>query len=493
MVACGGGSSGSNISTGGGGGSVAPCDMPTGSSAAAQSAAPTTTDGVGQVGEQTFLDMHIGNPNYWPSVPIGSIRIWDTGTQWPLVETSDGVFSWSNLNGFVAAAQQNNADMLFDLARVPTWASSDPTDSSCSYDLNGEGGPGQCDPPNDLNSDGSGTDAHWIAWVSALATRNATTYNHQIKFYEIWNEWNIGLFWTGTPAQLVRLEQDARCVVEGPPAGSSCNSNSTFPSGKGIDPGAKIVSPAPVGAGYPTSNLGNVAQELSIYFGSQASGSNANGGQFADIIGFHGYVGTKKGSGVCPIPENVNSVVDDLAGAVLSAGESGKPWFNTEDGWSEAETEGFTDPDRQAAFLARYLTLQRSLGVERTYWYRWDSTNSYGGALWTAPNGPITEAGTAFGEMSNWLVGTTVSSACTPNGTVWTCGFTRPGGYQALAVWDASGDCQSGTCPAASTFTIPNKVQYTKQRDILGNETSLSGTTIGIGAKPILLETEALP
>src|SRR5205823_7668241 len=124
-----------------------------------------------------------------------------------------------------------------------TWASSGPTDTTCAYaDI--AGGPGQCQPPVDLNSDGTGPDKHWIDWVSAVASR----YKGQIKYYEIWNEWNAKVFWVGTPAQLVRMEQDARCVVEGPPAVSSCNPDSTFPSGKAIDPGAKIVSPSPVGA-----------------------------------------------------------------------------------------------------------------------------------------------------------------------------------------------------------------------------------------------------
>jgi polysaccharide biosynthesis protein PslG len=492
MVACGGGSSSSNVSTGSGGSSGPACSMPTGSNATAQSSAPTVANGVGQVGVGTFMGMHTGSPANWPSVPFGSLRMWDTGTQWPLINTAQGQYDWSNLDAFVATAQQNSVDMLFDLARTPTWASSNPNDSSCSYDINNEGGPGQCDPPADLNSDGSGADATWIAWVSAIASRNATNYNNQIKYFEIWNEWNISTFWVGTPAQLVRMEQDARCVVEGPPAGMSCNSNSTFPSGTGIDPAAKVVSPAPVGAGYPVQNLNTVATQLGTYFGTQASGDSAMGGQFADVIGFHGYVGAQAGSGVCPIPENVNSVVDALASEVSNAGESGKPWFNTEDGWSQADKEGFTDPDRQTAFLGRYLILQRSLGVQRQYWYRWDSTNQYQGALWTAPSGPVSEAGSAYGEVYDWIVGATLSSACTPNGSVWSCGFSRSGGYQALAVWDSSQDCLNGNC-TTSTFTIPSNTNYTLQRDLAGNETSLSGGTVAIGAKPILLETQPLP
>src|SRR5205807_8767396 len=74
--------------------------------------------------------------------------------------------------------------------------------------------------PTRRSSDlGTGTDEHWIAWVAAVATHNATyKYPNQIKYYEIWNEWDAKLFWVGTKQQLVRMEQDARCVVKGPPS-----------------------------------------------------------------------------------------------------------------------------------------------------------------------------------------------------------------------------------------------------------------------------------
>jgi hypothetical protein len=318
-----------------------------------------------------------------------------------------------------------------------------------------------------------------------VAQRNKSNYNDKIKYFEIWNEWNIKKFWSGTTAQLVRMEQDARCVVEGPPAGKSCNSNSTFPSGTGIDPAVKIITPSPVGA---HSDINEVQLELTNYFGTSVGG--AAGGTFADVIGFHGYVGTATGSGICPNPEEVTTVVDDMNTAVESFGEGGKPWFNTEGGWSKAPDEGFTDADRQAAFLARYFLLQWSLGVDRVYWYRWDATSTYGGALWTQASG-ITEAGNAWGEVSKWIVGANLSSACTANGSVWSCGFTRSGGYQALAVWDAGQDCTSSSCPT-SNYTVPSGYdQYLDLTNALTNTSA--GSTIQIGAKPILLENGTLP
>jgi len=125
--------------------------------------------------------------------------------------------------------------------------------------------------------------------------------------------------------------------------------------------------------------------------------------------------------------------------------------------------------------------------------YRWDSPNP--AALWTSPSGPISEAGTAYGEVSRWIAGATLTNACTAVGPIWTCSFTRlsPSGYQALAVWDASQDCLAGKC-TTSNFAIPGGVIYTQFRDVTGRVTNLGGATrIAIGAKPILLETAPLP
>jgi len=127
------------------------------------------------------------------------------------------------------------------------------------------------------------------------------------SYYEIWNEFNSSVSWNpkyGTTQQLVRMEQDARCVVEGPPTGMSCNPNSAFPSGTNLDPGAKIVTPSPVGAAAG-NNLGQVASSLSTYFSTTVNGYA--GGSFSDAIGFHGYVGTATAVGAnavpCPTPE----------------------------------------------------------------------------------------------------------------------------------------------------------------------------------------------
>jgi hypothetical protein len=288
------------------------------------------------------------------------------------------------------------------------------------------------------------------------------------------------------------MEQDARCVVEGPPSGMSCNPNSAFPSGTNLDPGAKIVTPSPVGAAAG-NNLGQVASSLSTYFSTTVNGYA--GGSFSDAIGFHGYVGTATAVGTnavpCPTPENVNIVMADLSAtlAQFPTITAGKPLFNTEGGWSQAPSEGFTDPDRQAAFLPRYLLLQESDNVSRVYWFAWDSKTD--SSLYDDSTGQTTPAATAYAEVNQWTQGATVSQACTAKGTVWTCGFTRSGGYSAVAVWDAGQDCTTSSCPTPTAFPATGYVDY---HDVAGNVTQLNGaSSVQVGAQPILLETAPLP
>ena len=120
----------------------------------------------------TFFGMHINQIlTPWPSVAFGSYRLWDDGTSWASINTSNGFYDWSRLDAWVSAAQQHNAQLMYAFGRTPTWASSAPT-TSCTY------APGSCVAPADY--------ADWDNFVTELAIR----YKGTIKYYEMWNEPN---------------------------------------------------------------------------------------------------------------------------------------------------------------------------------------------------------------------------------------------------------------------------------------------------------------
>lgn len=395
---------------------------------------------------QQYLSMSMSSGvlySGWPTVPFGSLRLWDTSTGWSQINSSSGSYDWSVLDQWMSAAKNHNVDMVYTFGRTPQWASSHPSDSICNF------GPGQCDPPKDLNADGTGPDQIWKDFVTAIATHSAG----RIKYWELWNEPQNTFYWNGTIAQMVRMAGDARAII------------------KGIDPNAELLSP---GTGVRFKALKWTANYLA-----------AGGGQYADIIAAHGYV-----QGSCPNnPPDVTSIPSRVSGfetMLKSFGQNQKPLWITEFSWGDQVPTCFTNANLQAAFVAQSHLLYYGAGARRLYWYSWD--NGARGTLWTpqGQGGVVLPAGAAFGQVSRWLTGATFTQGCSASGSIWTCELSRPGGYQGLVVWNSSKTCT--TVCATSPYTFPP--QYIKYRDLSGNVYSLSGSTVAIGFKPVLLENQ---
>jgi hypothetical protein len=388
----------------------------------------------------------------WPSAPFGAQRLWDSGVSWQDINTADGAYDWTLLDKWLSEARVHNVDILYTFGETPTWASSDPNDSSCAANA------GSCDAPNDLNADGTGSNQHWKDFVSALVSHNQQSSTGHIQYWEIWNE-ALGnpLRWTGTIPQLIRLAQDASAII------------------KQADSSAVVLTPT-FGAELKMSRA-----LLDAYLA-------AGGGKYADAIALHGYV---TGGGSAGNPEDLVRNIS-LSQPILSKyGQDQKPLWDTEASWGNILNNGFTDPDMQVAFLARFYLLHWSVGIARFYWYQWN--NQAWGTLWTPdPNDPsapgtLLAPGVAYEQISAWMVGASLTSACSATGPVWTCQFNRANGYQALAVWDASQSCSQGAC-TTSSFTFP--AGYTRYNDLAGNTNMLAGSTVAIGAKPLLLTNQ---
>ncbi len=72
------------------------------------------------------MSTYIHRPNSteaWPSVPFGVIRSWDTYSEWDNLETSRGVYNWTNLDWLVSKAAANGAQLLYTFGATPQWAS----------------------------------------------------------------------------------------------------------------------------------------------------------------------------------------------------------------------------------------------------------------------------------------------------------------------------------------------------------------------------------
>jgi len=377
----------------------------------------------------------------WPTIPFGAMRLWASETQWAALNPAQGTYDWTELDSwFSIAATNGKTDLIYTFGVVPQWASSNPNDEACVSSVSA---PGSCDAPYDVNPDGTGADALWQDFVTALVAHAAG----RIKYWEMWNEPDCQYEWNGTNAQLVRMAKDAYAII------------------KAADPTSLVTTPSSVNAG--------TGRSIDIWLPAYLK---AGGGAYADIVAFHGYINPALGQQPEDITRTVDQVTSSIAGTTLAT----KPIWNSEGGWTQ--NSNLPNPDLEAAFVARVYLLQWFKGVSRFYWFQYGNTDT--GSLWTSA-GP-NEAGIAYGQVYNWVVNSTLSGPCTATGTVWTCSYTKTGGVQQQAVWDTSKSCSGGHC-TTSSFT-PNSV-YNRYVDLTGDVTTFTpGTPVQIGVKPILLE-----
>lgn len=393
----------------------------------------------------------------WPVVSFSGLRILGDGAFWSEINTAPGVYNWSTLDSWLAAAAEHGDDVLYTFARVPQWASSNPNDINC-YGIKSEG---TCAPPNDVNADGTGTDQDWKNFVTALATHNQNSTTAHIKYWEMWNEPYNSFGFSGTYAQLLRMVADAHAII------------------KSADPNAVVLSP-------------------SLYWGTKkaltwaAGYLAAGGGQYADAIALHGYVFGFTPTGIrTDNPENLVNLLPTFKSILSTYGQGSKAIFNTEASWSVTLTWNYTDPDMQASFVARMYLLNAAYGISRLYWYEWN--NSQDGTLWLQdPNNPVgpgtlLKSGVAYREIYGWMAGKYISSGCSVSGTTWSCSLSGANGYLAEAVWDTSQTCADGECTTIDRSADP---KYIKYRTLSGSTVNITGTTVPVGIKPILLENQ---
>ena len=410
----------------------------------------------------SFFGMHVayGTTSYstpiLPPIIVGE-QGKPAGTNWPYLESARGTYSFTNLDNAMVFSQANNAPLFYSFEDEPIWAVTDT--SGC---VAGAGGTQKCpSAPSDLTVSAAcqapllgttTTDCQLKEFVTTLVQRYKSTgtqtgctagnpqCNGVIPLYESWNE-PIGLGTGGvlTNAQLVTLSTDYLNTI------------------RANDPNAKVCSPAfTISAALPSRST-----LMQNFF-------SGGGPTTYDCYDFHINETT---------PEAQIADINTFKANLTTAGVVNPTIYATEAGrWGGCATSvsGMT----QQAYIGRIELLYASNNVKRHYWYAYDIcpglTNQPGTSTLNA-------AGIGYGNVESWMIGANLSTPCAANGTVWTCGLTRPSGYRALAVWDTSG---------SSTFSVPS--QYTQFQDLEGNTTA-AGATITIGTEPILLENGTIP
>jgi hypothetical protein len=320
-----------------------------------------------------MFGMHILHaPDTWPTVPVGAVRIWDDFTTWRDLEPHAGVWRWSELDQRVATARSHHAFVLLVLGQTPKWASSLPHDS-------GAYGRGAAAPPIHMSD--------WRDYVRAVAHR----YSGEIGAYEIWNEPNWTYMYHGSPQRLAALTRVAHTVVAKQ------------------DPQAKILSPS-----FVITDRYNPTW-LNAYF-------RAGGGRYTDVTNVHVYT-----HGAPPETARSN---------ILIVRRIMRKWHVHQPVW---DTEHNLDHPNRAysakaggTLLARGYLLDRWYGLQRTFWYAWNS-QGWGGISLTTPGGRPTASARAYRTVYDWLSGAR-ERGCTHAGSVWACTLER-GPSTSVAVW----------------------------------------------------------
>jgi hypothetical protein len=369
----------------------------------------------------------------WPPIDgngqaatLGGIRLWDDNVKWAHIESSSGVYDWTLLDDWLDNAAGKNMDVLYTIGDTPQWATTGAPPGMC---LNSNGY--SCVPPADVNADGTGTDAYFSAFVTALVTHAAG----RIAYYELWNEPDCNCFFNGTTAQLVRMSKDASAII------------------RSLDPNAKILSPSYHEFSMKTKFDDYVAQGGAAYF---------------DIVNVH-MRGLESNN---TIPETFLDVYSTVESELAKRNLTNLPLWDDEHGIEK--DQGLTDPDELAGYVARSSILRAGVGLQRQYIYQWDSIAPFG-----LQN---SQSGTAWDEVANWLIGHQIN-ACTVTGTVYTCQLDN-----GQVVWDTAQTCKGGTC-TTSKYTYPSRYGWYKQMTS-GNGNQLTGSTVQIGYKPILLTNQ---
>ena len=347
-----------------------------------------------------------------PPFDYGTTRTWDAWPRpdWGQSNPAPGVYDFTNLDKYLSVNNNLHKDIIYTLGRTPRWASSQP-------DATNGGLPGECAPPADLKN--------WDNYLKAVVTHA----NGRIKYWEVWNEPNLPMYYCGDISTLVTLAKHARTII------------------KSIDPSAMILSPSATnefGVPYMSSFLA------------------AGGATAIDIVAFHGYRNQKA--------EDILALVDHYKAAMAANKVQNLPLWDT-----EANNKTAQSSDEESAFLAKYFLLQWSKGVARFVWYAYDGDPQWG-RLFNPYNNQPQPASKAYVQIYKWMVGATLTKPCKQDASAtWSCYFSRDG-QQSKVVWNSG-----------APTNMPVEPQFVQYQDLYGKMHRIDGGTAPVGNLPILL------
>jgi hypothetical protein len=373
----------------------------------------------------------------WITTPAqpGTVRLWNSGTEWELLESSAGTYNWTVLDKFLdLAAQHQPTAVIYTFGHVPCFI----TSVRCDSDNSGWSGMWSPGPPKDLTSSGSKTFNDFVTALTTHCSAAGNCVKDYIKHWELWNEPNLTTYWTGNVNQLYNMMKPAVKIIRDNVSGA-------------------VVSTPPICGGHAD------------YMTTWLDLENSNG-RLSDYYGFHSYLSDYE-------PEKRIGMVARMVAAKDAAGSAWEktPWINTETNFSPTNYLCSFTAEVCRGQLVRWHILQLA--------YQDSSGGAYGVGWYDWPTIAAGGYDTYYYTMMQWLVGSTFTASCSNSGTVYTCPMTEADGAKALIVWNTNGD--SSYTPASGY------VDYRAFNGTYGGATekitSEQKTTIGL--VPIMFET----
>jgi len=369
--------------------------------------------------------------NWIPTISQpGTTRLWNAGTDWYILEPGSGTYNWTNLDTWldlIATHQPTGA--IYTFGHTPCYIAS----VSCA------GNPSSASPPSDLTAKGSRTFTNFVTALVKHCSPAGNCVANFIKYWEMWNEANHPLYWTGTATQLYQMFKPVIPII------------------RANVPGAKVLTPPFAGEAQ--------------WAASWIQLENTNG-RLSDIYSFHQYLWDQE-------PEQRMSIIAQMITAKNNNGWTNVPWLLSETNYdvnTYACAPQYTVDDCEGQLVRWHILLYAYQGgvggAEMVGWYNWPSIVNGG-------------YDTFYYTMMQWLAGSTFTASCSNSGTIYTCPLTESGnGASALIVWNTAGN---------SSYTPATKyVNYREFNGSYGGQTvSISpGEATTIGVIPVMFQTK---
>ncbi|MDP3584440.1 MAG: beta-galactosidase [Thiobacillus sp.] len=386
-------------------------------------------EGSGDKISRSYFGMHIHRADTttpWPIARFGTWRLWDAAVSWERLEPAQDSWDFKRLDTLVALAERHGIEPMLTLGITPRWAASRPNEKF----VYGYGGNS---PPRDMRD--------WEDYVRTVTTR----YKGRIQYYELWNEPTFDEidkgrgFYAGSVKTMVELGRIAHRVI------------------KEIDPNNKLISPGFTDQGG----------RLDLYL--------SNGGKsITDVVAHHCY--PQK-------PERITACLDFVRGVMTKHGIDGLPLWNTETGFwlpLAGETPNPNWPKNQnelSGYIARTLILGAVSGLDRFYWYSWETTMLGGNPKSLQASPSIV----AYMQTMRWLDGASINHCFSKDHSLWICELQR-GPRRANLVWNSR----------ESVMWVPpldwNAIQF-ETLDARSVQIK-SGEALSIGQVPVLVKRD---